>query len=85
MGNKDGMAKNLEVIKEGWEDTKDEWQDANLKVRDAIEKKDYRDLLHHLTDYKGAVLQHNWRLWSYLWELKWAAVAYLVFSGVWSL
>ena len=76
----DGMEKNLEVVKEGWADVFAEWKESREKVADAIANRDILDALHHLSDFRGAAMQHAWRTWFYLFWAKWLLVGVLIWQ-----
>jgi hypothetical protein len=76
--NLDGMAKNWSRVTEGWDKMIMEWKDANEKVADAWQKRDIKDMLHHISDYRGAGTQHLWRLHFYLFWPKWIVVGVLI-------
>tara|TARA_R110000851_G_scaffold40320_2_gene101755 strand:- start:18274 stop:18528 length:255 start_codon:yes stop_codon:yes gene_type:complete len=65
MGNKDGFAKNLQRIREGYDDMRLEWKQNNASVKSAWVRKDMPGLTHHLSDYRGACQEHMWKFWFY--------------------
>lgn len=80
MGNKDGIAKNIERVKEGFEAAKAEWAEIPPKLLEAIKNKDPVDFIHHLSDYRGAGTEHLWRLHFYLFWPKWILVGVLIWA-----
>ena len=72
--NLDGWRKNLSRITEGWNKMLMEWAEATEKVKDAVKRKDWKDAIHHLSDYRGAGTQHLWRLHFYLFWPKWITI-----------
>ena len=76
----DGMEKNLSRITEGKDKMLMEWAEATEKVKDAFKKRDYKDMLHHISDYRGAGTQHLWRLHFYLFWPKWIVVGFLIWG-----
>lgn len=63
--NKNGMAKNWDNVMRGVSAMLDEWREATTKVREAYIKRDWRDMAHHFSDYRGACQEHCWKLWFY--------------------
>lgn len=76
----DGWRKNLQEVSDGLALAQEEWAEAASKVADAWKQRDIPDLLHHLSDFRGAAQQHGWKLWFYTFWPKWILVAVLVWA-----
>jgi len=69
---------NERKVREGIDAMLAEWKEARGKCADAASRRDVPDLLHHLSDFRGACQQHAWRLHFYLFWPKWILVGLLI-------
>jgi len=77
----DGISKNFDKVLEGVADFRDEFNAQTVKVKAAIEAKEYFRAAHHATGYLEAALQNLSKLWFYTWVPKWSLVAYMIYVG----
>ena len=72
-----GIAKNLERVKEGLAPFIEESKEQTEKIKQAGWRLDR--VAHHASGYLEAGLQHLYKLWFYTWLPKWLVVGYLIF------
>ena len=60
------IKKNFQRVMDGWDDMLEEWAEQTPKIKSAVERKDWRAALHHVSGYREAAQQHLYKVWFYL-------------------
>ena len=81
MGNKDGIEKNLERIEEGADAMVEEWKETWEKIKAEAADRNYRRVLHHCTDFRGACQEHMWKFHFYAFWPKWGVVGIVIYAA----
>ena len=77
---KNGIWKNIDVVKEGIDRTWKEYKTLPPRWKMAIKNRDILDFLHISLNLIGEPLQHMYRLWMYLWIPKWAIIGSAIYT-----
>ena len=86
--NKDGASKNLDVVREEFEELREELATVGARLEIEWKKRDFKnwrwyyELFHIASNYVGEPIDKLPRFWLYVWLVRWPPILFFTVVGV---